>query len=266
MKNINLIPHDGRPLGEVRKAHFLKAFGLPAENMSIVSFGSCNFHCPYCKRDGQYIDQNGNIYTSREFDFSDVLKKIVNSENRIRLSGGDPCMFIQESLIIARTVYEQTGRKISIAHNGSSLAFIKQIAPFLEYAAIDLKASNANEFALRAGFNATNLGDKMLKSSLAVQTFLTVEKGILVDVRTCVFSDTTLDDLLEIAKLISLNNDINKVFWTIRGYNPVAGIDWKKPVHHSLLQMIDDVSSEFPYLKIGYRNKWEDSKFHYWNI
>ena len=266
MLNISLIPHNGKPFGEIRKAHFLKGFNIPIEDMNIISFGSCNFHCPYCKRDGQYIDTKGNIYTSQSYNFEKILDDILKLQNRIRLSGGDPCMHIQESLTIARAVYEKTGRKISIAHNGSSLAFVKQIAPYLEYAAIDIKAATGREFSVRAGLNSTQLGNKMLENTLKVQKFLTVEQGILVDVRTCVFADTTLDDMLEIAKLISLNNDLSKVFWTIRGYNPVDGIDWKKPVHQSLLQTIDVVATQFSNLKIGYRDKWVDATFHYWNI
>lgn len=101
---MKLIPHNGRAFGEVRKAHFLKVFDRPVELMQIVSFGSCNFHCPYCKRDGQYIDSNGNIYTAKEYDFNTVLEELLQVDNRIRLSGGDPCMHVKDSLAIAKAV------------------------------------------------------------------------------------------------------------------------------------------------------------------
>lgn len=263
---MKLIPHNGKPFGEVRKAHFLRAFDRPVELMQIVSFGSCNFHCPYCKRDGQYIDSNGNIYTAKEYDFNIVLEGLLQVDNRIRLSGGDPCMHVKESLAIARAVMDVKGQKISIANNGSSLSFVKLIAPYLEYAAIDIKASSGAEFATRAGLGSQLIGRKMLENSLKVQSYLTQECKILVDVRTCVFADTTLDDLLTIARLIVSNNDTSRVFWTVRGYNPVEGVDWRKPNHESLLNNLGIVAETFPKLKIGYRDKWVDAKFHYFNM
>ena len=174
-------------------------------------------------------------------------------------------MHINDSLTIAKTVFAKKGEKISIAHNGSSLAFVKKIAPYLEYAAIDLKAASGMEFSERAGLASLALGQKMLENSLRVQSFLTKECGILVDVRTCVFSDTTIDDMLEIAKLISLNNDISKVFWTVRGYNPVKGVAWRKPNRETLLANLELVASAYPSLKIGYRDKWAGENFRYYN-
>lgn len=106
----------------------------------------------------------------------------------------------------------------------------------------------------------------MLENSLKVQSYLTQECKILVDVRTCVFADTTLDDLLTIARLIVSNNDTSRVFWTVRGYNPVESVDWRKPNHESLLNNLSIVAEAFPKLKIGYRDKWVDAKFHYFNM
>lgn len=263
---MKLIPHNGEPFGEVRKAHFLKAFDRAAELMQIVLFGSCNFHCPYCKRDGPYIDASGNIYTAKEYDFEVILDKLLQAENRIRLSGGDPCMHVKDSLAIAKAVMDVKGQKISIAHNGSSLSFIKLIAQYLEYAAIDIKASSGEEFAARAGLSNAVIGEKMLENSLKVQSFLTQECKILVDVRTCVFADTTIDDLLKIARMIVSNNDTSMVFWTVRGYNPVEGVDWRKPNHEAILNNLGIVAEMFPKLKIGYRDKWVDANFHYFNV
>ncbi len=45
----------------------------------------------------------------------------------------------KDNLAIAKAVMNVKGKKISIAHNGSSLSFVKLIAPYLEYAAIDIK-------------------------------------------------------------------------------------------------------------------------------
>lgn len=262
---MRLLPFKNNPIGEVRPAYFLQAFNRPVENMQIVSFGRCNFNCPYCKRNGQYIDQNGNIFCSREFTEQEIftnLDQALKNGNRIRLSGGDPCMHIKDSLSIANYA-KQYDQKISIAHNGSSPKFVESIIPFLEYAAIDLKAATPEELNIRAGLT-NGTGKKMLENSLLIQTILS-NSGILTDVRTCVFSTTTLDDLFKIADMIISSGNINFKFWTIRQYKPVSYINWKPLPNETIDEYINIIASEYPELSIGLRSKWEPGGFKIWN-
>ena len=64
---------------EMRKAYFLKAFNMQEEEMAIISFAGCNFKCPYCKRDCQYIDNNGNVIKAREIDMNKI-KNIIDDK------------------------------------------------------------------------------------------------------------------------------------------------------------------------------------------
>ena len=256
---MRIIPEAGRPAQEVRPAYFLRAFGRPVEEMRIVSFGRCNFNCPYCKRDGQCLDSAGNIITSAEFPEGEVfaaLEDAVQKGQRIRLSGGDPCMHLKDSIRIAEWVKERD-QKISIAHNGSSPKFVEQMLPNLEYAAIDLKAASPEEFNLRAGLK-NGQGKKMLENSLLVQTIL-ANAGIILDVRTCVFSTTTIDDFFRIAELIVKTGNPARKFWTVRTYKPVAGIDWRPLPQETVAEWCQIISASFPELPIGLRAKWEPS-------
>ncbi|APU86900.1 4Fe-4S cluster-binding domain-containing protein [Clostridium botulinum] len=77
--------------------------------MAIISFGKCNFNCLYCKRNGQFKNKEGNIIKSVSINWNDLKDLIDNAilkGQRIRLSGGDPCMFYKESLYIAKYVWE----------------------------------------------------------------------------------------------------------------------------------------------------------------
>lgn len=110
----------------------------------IISFGECNVACPYCKRDCQFIGESGLPEVTIEIPLLDVLRVAVGAEQRgetVRLSGGDPVTHPQQSLLIARYIYEQFGQKSSIAHNGSGTAWVNRMAPYLSSAAIDLKAT-----------------------------------------------------------------------------------------------------------------------------
>lgn len=107
---MRLIPFNNKPLGEVRDIRFIKALGRPVETARIISFGRCNYHCPYCKRDAQFVDENGNVLISEEFDDHMILELISRSiatGERVRLSGGDPCMHPRDSLRIAEFAHEQ---------------------------------------------------------------------------------------------------------------------------------------------------------------
>ena len=193
---MRLLKYGKNVIAEKRSADFLRAFGRKVETTRIVSFGSCNFQCNYCKRDGQQVDNNGNIIRSVEVSDDAILPKLdvfVGKGERIRLSGGDPVMHPNDSLTIAKHVMDKHGEKISMAHNGSSLRFSEMMASYMDYVAIDLKGDTPSELAFRAGINP-RAGQKMLDSTLAVQTMF-ANNGVLVDVRTPVFRDTTLDQL-----------------------------------------------------------------------
>lgn len=133
--------------------------------------------------------------------------------------------------------------------------------PYLEYVAIDLKGITAKEYALRAGINEKSAEKNINKFFKICNVIL--ENNILLDIRTCVFSDTSLDDLLLIASKINLLKG-NLKFWTIRNYDPVDTIDWKPMDLIELEKNIQIISIKYPNLKLGYRDKWSNGKFIYW--
>lgn len=232
--------------------------------MRIVSFGRCNFRCPYCKRGGQAVDRDGNIIASREFTDRQVFRALEDAlavNQRIRLSGGDPVMYPAESLKIAKWSYAH-GRKISLAHNGSSPEFVRKIMPYLDYAAIDLKAWESGSFCRRAGISR-EAAQKMLENSLAIQKMLS-ENGVLVDVRTMVFATTSLCDLLETAHLVDTAGNHRNKFLTFRQYKPVRGLAWQPLEEKILLKYIAIVSAAYPDLLMGLRSKWQKGGFKYW--
>jgi pyruvate formate lyase activating enzyme len=256
-----LLKYGNAVCGEVRKADFLAYFNRPIETTRIVSFGSCNFHCQYCKRDGQWVDSNGNIIRASEVEDSLVFEKLemaLERGERIRLSGGDPVMHPKDSLKIAKWAMEK-GQKISMAHNGSSVRFADMMLPYMDYVAIDLKGHNATEYANRAGIPLTSSAN-MLQSALDVQN-LFAQNGILVDIRTPIFGDTTLDSLCQMAELI-LKNGVENKFWTLRKYNKVKHCTFLEPQGEYVSELAYQVSEKFPELPVGIKEKWKNSSFN----
>ena len=103
----------------------------------------------------------------------------------------------------------------------------------------------------------------MIRNSLECQRILT-EGGILTDVRTCVFSTTTYDDLYKIAQMIVQSGDSGKKFWTIRQYSLVPGLSWRPLPVESFKEWVKYLSSDFPQLYIGYRAKWQGGGLEFW--
>ncbi|MDD3006779.1 MAG: radical SAM protein [Candidatus Pacebacteria bacterium] len=261
-KLVRFLPFKGQVAGERRKLYFYRAFGMEVLYTRIFSFGACNFACPYCKRDGQFRTAEGNIVTSQDFEMGVVLtavKTAIEAGEVVRLSGGDPVVFPEESLQIAEFA-RTLGAKISIAHNGSSPEFCRKMAPYLESAAIDLKALPQNFNTVAGLKNGT--GAKMFERSLQSQTILS-NIGVLVDVRTPIFGTTTLDDFLELAECIVKSGNIQNKFWTLRLYNPVNGCEFTAPRKDTVIWMIGEIKKVYPELKMGLRAKWDPKRFLY---
>ena len=91
-----------------------------------------------------------NAYDVAMDEIFGVIDKHITAGHRIRLSGGDPCMFPSESLQIAKYCWNKHGQKISLAHNGSSPSLICTLLPYLDYVAIDFKGATPEEIARRS--------------------------------------------------------------------------------------------------------------------
>lgn len=262
LKEIKVLRCNGTIGKEIRSLFFYRAFGENVPICRVISFGACNFYCRYCKRNGYFRSIDGSIIDSIKIDISrlfTVCDNAMEKEQVIRLSGGDPVMFPETSIALAQYVKKHAGR-ISIAHNGSSPAFIREISKYIESAAIDLKAP-VSYMSTIVGLNH-EIATSMFWRSMETQRIL-LENGVMLDVRTPIFNFTTLDDLLLLAEELARNNGDKKFFWTLRAYSEVVGCEFKKPRIENLIWMANKVKKIFPKFTIGIRAKWNTRNFIY---
>ena len=222
----------------------------------IFSFGKCNVACPYCKRDCQFIGDDGLPIIATPVDILDLFRLAEGAHARgetVRFSGGDPVVFPRETLAIADYMNCRHSAKVSIAHNGSGPAWVKKLAPFLSSAAIDLKGP-AEKMGGIMGVSQ-KMGENIFRLSQETQRAVT-EAGALLDVRTPIFGDTTLGDMYRLAEVVS-KNDPRRTFWTWRMYKPVEGCDWSVPEKEKVFGMMEEISRTFSNQWIGVRAKWE---------
>ncbi|MEK7628802.1 MAG: radical SAM protein [Patescibacteria group bacterium] len=229
----------------------------------IFSFGKCNVSCPYCKRDCQFRDDDGNIVVATHVALRDLFALAEGAHARgetVRFSGGDPVVFPKQTLAIAAYLRRRHGAKVSIAHNGSGPAWVKKLAPDLSSAAIDLKA--VPEKMGHVMGVSRQLGERIYKLSEETQAVLSAH-GVILDVRTPIFGDSPIEEMRRLAETVAKNNP-RTCFWTWRLYKAVHGCDWVVPQKEVVFEMLDRISREFPHLWMGVRAKWERGGMMYW--
>ena len=223
----------------------------------IISFGNCNVVCPYCKRDCQFIDETGNPIISIPIPLMEIARLAEGAQKRnevIRFSGGDPVVYPRQVLALSEYLMKCHSVKVSIAHNGSGPRWVEKMLPYLSSAAIDLKAV-PEKIGKVMGISLEK-GEKMYNLSLETQELIS-QNRILLDTRTPIFGDTTIEEMRRLAEDISKQNNLDYTFWTWRLYKPVEGCDWSVPKKENTVEMIQKVSEEFPDLWMGMRAKWE---------
>lgn len=227
----------------------------------IISWGNCNAACPYCKRDCQFLDGNGHPVIAMDIPLPEVVALCEGAVARgevVRFSGGDPVSFPKQTLAIAEYLYRRHEVRSSIAHNGSGPGLVRKLLPYLSSAAIDLKAVPEKIGSILGlvdkGVHAP--GERFYRLSLETQALVSYA-GVLLDVRTPVFGDTPLEDMLRLAHDIVGTNDLRHTFWTWRLYKAVQGCDWLVPDKDIVIDRMRHVSAQFPDLWMGVRAKWE---------
>lgn len=259
---IKLLPYNNTIGEEIRPLYFYSSFNLPIAECRLISFGSCNFNCPYCKRNGFFRTKDGSIIFAKDTNINNVFQicdDAICKNQIIRLSGGDPITFIDASLKIAEHVKKRNGR-LSLAHNGSSPNFVFKMADFLESAAIDLKAT-PKYMSMITGLKQV-VAINMYYRSLESQNILT-EHGVLVDIRTPIFDFNTIDDLIILLNDINRYVPSNNKFWTLRLYKKIKECNFNAPNKNNVVWMANEIKRISPNLKIGIRAEWDPKGFIY---
>lgn len=256
---IPVIPYKGEIFSETRNAYCLQVFGYPILPMKILSFGSCNYSCKYCKRNGNQ-KENDLIVGVRFVSLQNIYTKIDKYTEQgyvIRLSGGDPCCFPEETEEIVHYVKKRDGI-VSIAHNGSMPDFIERVIKQTDFFAIDLKTTNYEFFKY-----LTDTQEKALE--YYTNTFKTIEiikeSKALLDIRTVIFHNTSFEELIAIAQILN-NGRSENVFWTWRLYkgNDIQGHTYtlKPPTVELVYKKAVTIKKYFPSLKLGIRTAWDN--------
>jgi len=101
-----------------------------------VFIGGCNMRCPYCMNSKLINPQDVPQVDDRVI--HDYIRK--NNSEWVMISGGEPTCLHPKLLLNLINYFKGLGCKIGMSTNGIRIEELKDIIPYLNYVALDLKA------------------------------------------------------------------------------------------------------------------------------
>jgi pyruvate formate lyase activating enzyme len=171
----------------------LEPFSLvdyPRHIAATVFFAGCNFRCGYCQNK-DLVEAKGKSRTSL-FAVLEFLKTRRGLLDGVCLTGGEPLLSADLEPLLKGI--EKLGFKIKLDTNGSNLEKLKTVSPFLDYVALDIKASPEKYEAL----TGKNSWPEVKKTMAWLKT-----SGLAYEFRTTVLPVWhTFEDLFQIREII----------------------------------------------------------------
>ena len=158
------------------------------QNISAVIFiGGCNFTCWYCHN-------KDFIYNKGDYDEDKILANIAKNADfldAVTITGGEPTMEKIEDLKALIKKIKDLGLKVKLDTNGTHPEKLEQLAPLLDYIAMDIKAPWEKYNLITA------INDKMLENiKKSVEIIKTLDN---YEFRTTFSPDLNKEDIIEIA-------------------------------------------------------------------
>lgn len=163
----------------------------PGHIVATVFFGGCNFHCGYCHNPALVeVKEKPQISIPYVIDFLKTRKGLLDG---VCLTGGEP-LLSNDMQALAQEV-KRLEFKVKLDTNGSILEKLQEVAPCLDYIAMDIKATPEKYDSLTGGRDSWQ---KVARTMDWIK-----QSGILYEFRTTVMPRWhTLEDLQTIRTLV----------------------------------------------------------------
>lgn len=240
-------------IDEVRPFHSAKIYNeiYPSDkdktvSLGIISLGKCNFDCIYCKRGGYTKERGLRIQGAKDIPFFEILDravKIVDSNQILRFSGGEPTLFMNDVELISKIIKtKHPDALISIATNMSNRRIVDTVG-YIDIYAVDIKGPKEKIEQITCVPPEIGLDIPLRNLKMLVE-----RKPKFIEIRTPVFEDTNIDDLKDIVSNLPTEN----FAWTLRPYSPLPSAPSKKlkpPSKKYLIDLKNKLIKMYPYLK-----------------
>ncbi len=167
---------------------------IPNRSTMVIFTVGCNLSCGFCHN--KYLLHKG---VGRDISVPELMEQIKSNMlvSGVSISGGEPTL--QKDLVELCKEIKKVGKYISIDTNGTNPGFIKELLPYINRIALDLKGPLNNKRLAKITGNQVNF-------NLIIETFMIVNnrKDIDFEIRT-----TYVENLMK-------PNDIDKIILFLR--------------------------------------------------
>ncbi len=236
----------------VRVPHYLRG-----KWWSVIHLGRCNFNCGYCKPGGFLPRAKKQVFpNSRKIPMNDVLAFVRNEAlegNLLKITGGEPTLDYAEVEAMIDCALAHGGY-VCLDSNGWNPDRLYSLGKKCHQIAIDIKG-NRETVETITGRPPEISFDRAVESLRAISKLNGTKT---IEVRTPIFSQTTISELCDVAEVIPSN-----AYWILRnftddaldgdttGINAPPYAEWAKPaseshvlqLHNTLLEHFPDLSS-----------------------
>jgi len=188
----------------------------PGKVASIIFVSGCNLRCPYC-HNGRLFQVDKKSLISPVF----LMEKLRERKEFIEaavFSGGEPSLY-EELAGFIEEVKESLGLNIKLDTNGLNPPFIEKVSKYVDYFAIDIKATPMLYSTL---LGADMSSDEVRSNLMATKQFLETQSGKIVEYRTTLYPPVvSLPFLQEMSAFVPRNAS-----WYLQQF--VAATAWSK--------------------------------------
>ncbi len=175
-------------IGGVQKTSLLD---YPDKISAIVFTYGCNFRCGYCHNPELIVMKNEPAWTIAGF--FEFLKTRTGKLDGVGVTGGEPCL--QQGLIDFIKQIKDMGFLVKLDTNGTFPSVLKEVLPFVDYIAMDIKAPLYKYKTI----TKVNIDTEKIKESINI----IMNSGIDYEFRTTVVkSQLNMEDFEAIGELI----------------------------------------------------------------
>lgn len=158
----------------------------PGKISSVLFSAGCNLACPFCHNPELVnVDLLDSEYSMGHDAVIKELKEREGFIDAVVLTGGEPLLY-QDNIELLRRIKKDTSMAVKLDTNGTFPARLEQALPFVDYVAMDLKASpDKYIFATggRAAFGSVFESGKLLMAQNRVDYEFrsTMVPGVITD-------------------------------------------------------------------------------------
>jgi pyruvate formate lyase activating enzyme len=206
---------------------------IPHKSAMVIFTVGCNFKCSFCHN--KYLLQPN---VGREYEINELINKIETNElvSGVSITGGEPTL--QNDLLALCIEIQKIDKYISIDTNGSFPEIIKNIAPYINRIALDLKGPLVSEKLNRITGVAVDI--KKIKETI---DFLNVQENIDFEIRTTylenILSSEDFELIIDFLKNVGFNGS-----FVLQQYQFSEGVGeefkkiFSKPEHDLLVNLL----------------------------